>query len=149
MGNAESFLPVLAAASPVAGPIVGGFMGYQAAGLESEQLKMAAERERLAARSQAVSIREELSRTIGAQRALMAARGINPDEGSGLLLQNRAARDAQLDLDLTQVNLGTALRGNALQRRQSSLAGRASLLQGFSQAAGNATSIAMSMGRAG
>lgn len=104
---------------------------------QQKQLKLAAEKERLASRQRAIAIRQELADTIGQQRALIAARGQGSGVGSGQYIERFSQRNAGLDLSVNAANLGTDLRANKLEVQQSKLRNKASLIRGLGDMTGS------------
>lgn len=114
--------------------VAGGIMQYQASQAESAQLKIAADREKLAAKQRAVEIREEMNRTLAAQGVMFAGRGIAP-VGAPATLAERTRTDANIDLNINNLNSATTSREFKLRRQQVGLSGKAGLISGLGGAA--------------
>lgn len=140
-GGSGDMIGMALAATPIVGPIYGGFVQGQAHEQEKEALKQRAEQEKFAAKERAAKIKQELMYTLGAQRASMAARGINPDMGSGFEMLNLSRYRADADLAANTLNHGWDINTNKTQQKQAGIAKKASIMNGFSQATSQATSM--------
>ena len=125
----------LSAASAVGG-VAQGFTAYAQGKAQAADLKRRREVEELRGKERANEIREEMRRRIGAQRAQMAARGIDPDAfGVGRAVTRDTLQRGQEDLATNAMNTAVTRDTLNAQASQTKAAGRASMLSGFVDAA--------------
>lgn len=147
------------AAASAAGSAVGGIAqagAFDDAGqMEAEQLKLQREREKINATARAAEIRSEMRRRLGAQRAALASRGINPDDtfGTAGRLAGDTVAGARSDLLMSDANFAASRDSLNLARDQARYTarqrGQAALYGGFVDAATTVASTAYSMKRIG
>jgi hypothetical protein len=143
--------PALAlSAAGAAGGVAQGLTAHAQGKAQAAQLQRQREVEELRGKERANEIREEMRRRIGAQRAAMAARGIDPDgQGVGSAVTRDTLRRGEKDMATNAMN--TAVTRDTLNARadQSKAAGRASMLSGFVDAATTMGSAAMTQQKIG
>lgn len=133
---ALSFItPALSVASAV-GQVSAGYQANTVAQTQARQLEISARQEEVRGRQEADKIRRALNATLASQRAAFAARGINPNTGTPLVLATESRSAAAQDIQDAQFNAQSAATQKRLEGVQSRIQGGAAKTAGYTSAAG-------------
>lgn len=138
-GGAAAIPLAIGAAAAAGGSAYAGGAAMEASKLQSKQLKVEQQQAELEAKRKAVAIKEELSSTLSAQKALMAASGTG-GQGTADDLERTSRANAGLDLNLNAAGLSSLKQTYAYKQSQTKLEGQAGLIKGLGDAAGAGTS---------
>lgn len=111
--------------------VFGGMQQGSAYKAQARQQELSARAEELKGKQQALQIRDNLRRTIAAQNAAFAARGISPQTGTPVVLGRESREAAMNDIDLARFNGDIAAMQGRAQAQQTRSAGRTSMRGGF------------------
>ena len=134
----ESAVPIALALSGVqaAASISGAQASKRAAEIEAQQYREEAENARVAAEQEEAQRRKELVRTLAAQEAIRAGRGVELFSGTGLAIRDSTIHEAETDINTARLNALNRIRRFNLGASVSEAKGQSALLGGIGAAAG-------------
>lgn len=129
-GTLSLLSPVFSGISAL-GSIAGGFSDNSAYKAQAKQQALQARAEEIKGKQQANAIQDNLRRTLAAQNAAFAARGISPQSGSPVVLGRESREAAMNDIDVARFNSEMASMQGYQQAAQTKSKGKSALYSGI------------------